>query len=663
MANACLRPIFSLAFLVGVTAGFPWALREGEVLRPIYAEPVLRWTLEGLVYATVVPALAVYACALARGLSLRLPDAGGRRLEESQAPRLRRMLAEMSQSLDALAVEEVRISPERTLEIRHEPCSGLGILGRSRTILVVGLPLAEELSPQQFRAMVAHELGHLGTHKRRFGGRALGMRARLAVLRQAAEANALERGFWSRLPDESLVDTLHRTVRRLTPVMFPAVRQHEAEADAIAAAIAGREYAASALLRQRIAGHAVDHQFQEMCLRAAEVSAEVPADLLERRAVAARGAFTEAQVSAWLSAELEMKDNLTDSHPPLWDRLRLLGFRVENIADFRELLEQVQPQRELGETAARFFLGDVAGRVRDEFFRDWAAQQTGNWRKRFAVYESLRIRAAEWENGTAAMEAEPGALWQAAVAVGNTKSWRAALPLAERILAIAPEHADANLLKAQLLLEEGNPAGIEALERAMKSDARMVTLACTLASRFLERRGEQETAASYQNRCEEHHKREQESARERSQVRAKDMFLPPNCPPATTRALLGAVELHAPHIRTAYLMRKQGQDGKAQHVLGLERRSLPFENTALANRLLLERIMRSPNMPADVLVCVVTRANRALVAKWKGTPQSVLYPHASAVSAEAMGTQPGSANLLRQPPASLPAQSSPAAAK
>jgi len=665
-----LLPFCWLALLAAVMLSYPVASRGTEILQPLNSYDALRWAMIGFVYVLMIPLLASMCSGLVRGLTLRLPSPGGKRVEEAEAPRLYRMLAEMSQSLDAPRVEEVRILPERVLEIRHEPCGGLGILGRARTILALGLPLAEELSPQQFRALVAHELGHLATHKRRFGGRVLGLRRRLESLRQAAEASALERGFWSRLPDESLVDILHGIIRRLTATTFPAVRQHEAEADAIAAAIAGRDYAVSALLRQRIAGHAVSQQFQEDCMRLAETSAELPADLFDRRAAAACGAFSEAQVSAWLRAELEVKDNLADSHPPLWDRLRLLGFQLGSITDFRDVLEQVQPHRELGETAARFFLGEAAETLRAEFFREWASHQTAAWRKRFSVYETLRLTAAEWERGTTSAENDPAALWQIAVAVGNTRSWKAALPMAQRILEVSPEHADANLLAGQLFLEDGNPAGIEALERAMKSDSRMIPAACTLAARFLEGRGEREAAAGYQKRCEEHQKQEQANAQERSQVRASDEFLPPDCPAAIAEALGHAVERHASHVRAAYLMRKQSPEGnpKPQYVLGVHRRAFPCENTALANRLLLERIIQVPGMPADVVVCVVTHANRALLEKWKGVPRASLFPCAhggrsKAPAGHAETTRPAM-HLLRQPTAAgLPTRNSPATAK
>jgi len=630
-AALLLLPFATLLFQAVVALAFPWAFRQSEILGPIYSAPLLRWAVFIIVYATWIPLVAVQFAAVFRGLTLRLPPPGGMQVTEKEAPRLFRMLQEMSHSLDAPAVDTVLISPDRHLEIRRVPRSAAGIFSPADTVLLAGLPVLEELSPQHLRALLAHEMAHQATYNRRFGGHLLDLRRRLEALRASAEASALEGGYWSRLPDETLANLLDGLLRRLAPAAFPAVRQHESEADVIASSIAGREFSAGALLRQRIAGHALTQKFLEDCLRLAETSPEPPPDLFERRAVAACGAFSESQIHAWLRAELEHKDNLAESHPPLWDRMRLLGYRLEAMDDFRALLENLQPQAELGETAARFFLGETAETLRTTFFGEWRQIQARDWRMRFDTYERLRSLAMEWETGPPAQLDDPKTLWQIAVAIGNTRSWRAALPVAQRILKIQPAHGDANLLAGQLLIEDGNRGGLESLERAMAADPGAVPAACALAGRFLEARGEHDAAAVYRARAEARQKAAWAMAEERSQVRATDTFSTPDCPGETSEALRRAVQSHASHVRAAYLMRKQVDDGdrKPLYVLGIERRAFLHETATFANRLLLERIMRTDGVPGDVLVCVVTRTNRALLEKWRTVPDALLYPSAA----------------------------------
>ncbi|MCB1916726.1 MAG: M48 family metallopeptidase [Rhodocyclaceae bacterium] len=53
----------------------------------------------------------------------------------------------------------------------------LGLWGRLRTTLVVGLPLLHSLSPEQLRAILAHELSHVALQRRLFAAWAAQMRA------------------------------------------------------------------------------------------------------------------------------------------------------------------------------------------------------------------------------------------------------------------------------------------------------------------------------------------------------------------------------------------------------------------------------------------------------------------------------------------------------
>lgn len=624
-----LFPFFWLAFMGLVTVIFPAAFRESEFLHPLYAEPFLRWLLLGAVYASWIPMAGLYLAGVLRALVLPLPQPEGTRVSEAEAPRLFRVLKDMARSLNVPPPDEVLLSPEHVLYVSRLPQGRAGILRAGHVTLVLGLPLLEELSPQQLRALLAHELAHLATHGRRFGGRVLALRERLAALASAAEASALTRDYWTRLPDEACLDMVDGIVRRLTAMTFPAARQHETEADAIAAAIAGRDFAASALLRQRIAASTFGRQFRDDCMRMAQDMPAPPADLFDRRAELAAGKLSEAQIHTWLRAEMDHKDDLAQSHPPLWDRLRMMGYALEGLDDFRALMEQSQPHCELGETAARFFLGDTAERLRGEFFAEWARLQSSDWRARFETYESLRNTAAGWNPAATSSMDDVADMWQIAVAVGNTRNWRDALPLAQRILEIQPEHGDANLLTGQLMLEDGDAVGLEALERAMAAMPNAIPAACATAARFLDSRTNAEAAAVYRRRADEHREAEELLAEERRHVRATDAFVPAeSCPAAVVSALRQVLDRHASHVRAAYLMRKRvaGDEGRPVYVLGIERRTFLHEKATLSDRLLLERITREAGLPRGVAVCVGSRANRRLLEKWRAVTGSLLWP-------------------------------------
>jgi len=195
------------------------------------------------------------------------------------------------------------------------------------------------------------------------------------------------------------------------------------------------------------------------------------------------------------------------------------------------------------------------------------------------------------------------------------------------------------LLEGQIRLEEGDIAGLAYLERAMSADAASILPACQLAARFLDARGDTEAAARYKARAEERRKTEQAIAWERAHVHASDSFCPADCSGETAAALLRAVEPNSSHIRAAYLMRKRvaGDEKRPLYVLGIERKFFPYQNAARANRLLLRRISEVPGLPGDIVICVITRANRSLLAKWKAVPGGLFW---SAALLSATGHSP-----------------------
>jgi len=208
--------------------------------------------------------------------------------------------------------------------------------------------------------------------------------------------------------------------------------------------------------------------------------------------------------------------------------------------------------------------------------------------------------------------------------------------VARHILSFAPGHGDANLLEGQLLLDQGDPAGLDFLERAMASDPASTIPACQLAARLHESRGETAASDAAKARAEARRRAEQDLSRERAHVRPSDVLSAPDCSGETAAALLRAVQRHRSHIRAAYLFKKcvAGGEKRPLYVLGVERKVFPWQNAARANRLLLRRISDVPGIPSEILVCVITRANRALLAKWKSLPGALLWSPASSSAAE-----------------------------
>jgi Zn-dependent protease with chaperone function len=129
----------------------------------------------------------------------------------------------------------------------------LGIFGWQVNYLLVGLPLMQGLSPEQFEGVLAHELGHLRGGHGRFGG-------------WIYRVNATWMQLLEQLGTEGVTGALLRSFFKWYAPFFHAYsfalrRQDEYEADSCAARLVGSSKYADALCLLPAHGHFVETQY------------------------------------------------------------------------------------------------------------------------------------------------------------------------------------------------------------------------------------------------------------------------------------------------------------------------------------------------------------------------------------------------------------------
>jgi Zn-dependent protease with chaperone function len=113
----------------------------------------------GAVLVKLALPLGGLALVILRSLWIRFSPPSGRQLTLQDAPVLFAAVDELRAELSSPAVDRVLLTDDLNAAVARVP--RLGIFGFHRTYLLVGLPLLQALSPEQFRAVLAHELGHL----------------------------------------------------------------------------------------------------------------------------------------------------------------------------------------------------------------------------------------------------------------------------------------------------------------------------------------------------------------------------------------------------------------------------------------------------------------------------------------------------------------------
>jgi Zn-dependent protease with chaperone function len=296
--------------------------------------------------------LLIVAFVVLRAHWFRLPEPEGVAVARDEAPALWELVDEMRTRLDAPWIHRLLLDDELNAGVVQVP--RFGVMGPGRNFLLVGLPLLQAISAEQFKAVLAHDLGHLSGNHSRFAGWIYRLRR--------TYANVLEgrsRGIW----------LFRRFFEWYSPYFaaysFVLARQDEYVADRAAAEATSPAAAAGALVRIDLTARRLDSRYRPDLRRSAEREPEPP-----------RNAFTslgrqlplpaDAAGEEALQAMLAEQTGTADTHPSLADRLEGLGVSgQEAIAASAE-----RPER----SAANAFLGanehGLLARFDERYHRD-----------------------------------------------------------------------------------------------------------------------------------------------------------------------------------------------------------------------------------------------------------------------------------------------------
>jgi len=156
LATAVLAVVGCLWLLM-----FPWLVLAGisGAYEAVTAAPAVAW----VPLLLWIPVTAGAALVTYRMVRFRPAPPAGVVLDRKDMPALFVLVNELRQQYRAPWIDRVMISGEFEIEIVRTPCCGLPLW--STCTLVIGLPLAQSLSPAQFRCELARRLGQSSQHR------------------------------------------------------------------------------------------------------------------------------------------------------------------------------------------------------------------------------------------------------------------------------------------------------------------------------------------------------------------------------------------------------------------------------------------------------------------------------------------------------------------
>ena len=525
--------LFFIVFLLLGTVGFViWLMRNARGAD---------WLI--LIYLWIP---LVLAGLVLRSMWISVPAPDGKELRREEALQLFDLIAEVRTALDAPAVHRVLLSDQ--FNARVVQVARFGMFGWSTTYLVVGLPLLKSIGADEFRAVIAHEFGHLSAKHSKFSRWIYHLRESWIQVLKRFE-----------LARDHAAFVFHRFMRWYGPYFdaysFVLARAREYEADRCAVEMAGKTVAARALVDMEGKVRALQEELWPRFYQSARDQAEGPENPFTLMLCELEKPIARQRVEKWLRQSLRVETGYNDTHPALSERLERIGFarEVQASASFMHLLELENDSQK--QSAADRYLSKVPAEVIDTYNRLWREQIALTWKHTHeSVQEARRLLAALNEAG-GSRPLTIDEQWERAKCTTEIEGSGASLPIVREIIQQDPNHVGANFAMGAILLEQEDPAGVDYLEKAMQADSWLSVDATNLIYSFFQGQGRQPEADIYQARAQAWYERLQRLYQQALHVTTHDRFKP-HCLDdfALTRLRERLTKIRS--VRTAYLVRK-----------------------------------------------------------------------------------------------------------
>jgi Zn-dependent protease with chaperone function len=563
--------------------------------------------------------LIALAWVVLRSLWVRFTPPEGFELTRAESPRLFDLIDELTVALNAPRIHHVLVLNFFNAAIDQIP--RFGFFGGHRNYLLLGLPLMQSTSPAQFRAILAHELGHLSGNHGRFSGWIYRLRETWGQLLTRLEREERWGSFF-------FTTFFNWYAPYFQAYSFVLARTHEYEADEAAARLTGAENAAEALIDVRLKGSFLEENYWPEVYRHAATEPRPVAGVYANLPQTLSQPLPHELVASQLNLALAEQTISEDTHPALADRLRALGYPpARQDGDNNDWTASYQPAT-VTESAADFYLARQAQALISHFDHAWQQDIAEQWSERYND-----VRRAQQTLDALEEKARAGTLsfdeaWTRASLASELRPPAEAIDALREVLRQQADHAAANFLLGQLLLREQDTAGIAHLEQASARNPDMLIPACHVLYAHFTAAGQPAEAERYRERANNYFEKLEEAQPERSSISAADELLPHQATPETVENLRGQLSPF-PQIKTAYLAQKrlEKMPEKPLYVLGIVANApwYQLDRTAL-NRQLINEVVSQVAFTGETLVVVLDGEHKKLLKQFHNLEGAQVFP-------------------------------------
>ena len=470
---------------------------------------------------------------LIRSLCVRFEAPEGYELKRKEFPKLFEVIDQLREPLDALPVHQVLLNPDFNASVVQTP--RLGVFGWQRNTLTLGLELLLILSPEEAKAVLAHEFGHLSKNHSRFAGWIYRVRITWEQVMETFDAsNGFGQGILKRFFDWY--------VPRFSAYSFALARSNEYEADAIAAELTSPETASQALVRVHVAAPYVEEHYWKHFFRKADtVPQPVDPPYQKMSSFLSENKQANKDIKHCFEKEMKLETEYHDTHPSLRDRLKAIGPRSIPFSKNKV-------------SAAEAWLGKNFAKIIKNFDADWKRSNSEGWRQRYdyATQSVKTLREMESRSNESLSDDE---LWDKARLTREFCPDKDPISLFQEYQKRHPNDRDVSFVIGDILSEKNDEACIGHFKEAAK-EMRLRFRACEEAYAFFKQAGRKKEADLWYERAVKQMEIDQLADAEREECSPGDSYKKPAMSENHKQRLVELLSLH-PKVASAWLAEKK----------------------------------------------------------------------------------------------------------
>jgi len=520
---------------------------------------ILYWLVMALInahvhgYAYKILALVLVPLwMIGKSLWVTIPEPKGIVANRKDSPELFALIDELSQKLHT-RVDKVLLDEQFNASVVQIP--RLGALGFHKNILTLGLPLMLSQRPLPFKAILAHELGHLSGNHSKSSAWIYNLRMRWAqLLNTIGEAGdifyVLFLVFFSWFSP------------RFNSYSLALARAHELEADAEAARIAGVDNFSESMLLLPVYERFQSEIFWPQLGEEVKVQTAPPPEIFTRLC-GKTAAYTcpADDLQATINEALKEKGSGYDTHPPLKTRLTEGYFEPiitldESLSLSAEMLARVAAPIATENSAAAKYLGRA---VLDETLaridKDWQDRTELSWQQEHERLQEIQKELTKLDEQAQTKELTLAELKSRAFCIGELKDTEATVAAYSDIVEKFPTDASARYSLGMLLLKDNFDQGLEHVKAATAFNRALLAHAAPTILPLLKAKERHDEIVDYEKRLDDYYQIADLALKERQSVSA-DSLLEPHGMTDDEVEYLNNVFRELPNIHEAYFVRK-----------------------------------------------------------------------------------------------------------